>query len=874
MARPEFDFETYKNNKLFLIYFLIIIFPFNLLYWMVPFVTDITISKDYPLHPITEQLELFFSMKTGSFPLYAPGYNLGHSSSALTLGQIYHPISNIASLLPGYWSGMALEWNTFLRILSLGITQLALFTFLRKLRLNIVFSFVISLATVYNLRMLEALRYGASLEAFTGHLMLCAIIGHYCISPSKWLGPLSIIGVTYMLVCSGHPPMMFYGFIGVVLLLAVLPFYLSQMIPDKSFNFMSALSFWKRVGLFMLLGVLLASIYLIPLKYEFVNANTKYTSSGFQPDMGQDTLVGALNNFFIPFASSLLDSFGGSLLMLIALLLPLLRIFGVKVPYVIWFLWGCLIYTILYILGPDTPVFRFAWDYFPLIPSLGQVGRIAIIIPTIIMMLMAWIVNAEAVSVRFKGVSTAIAPYRLLGAMALIIAPVYLVFLFLLKPKLGHFTPHAIRAIPFWIELASVIFGLLSLVLLVFYNKHSKAFRILGTALCIMVIVQTGIIMKYGMWTEHKRDMPTFEQLKERKRKTLDYSFQSCPNTQHRVVLDHLSHSFMEPFLGRIFTQATPVESQEEAYVQMQDRWLPQQIFIEGLDPEKANEITEDAKHMDKGMVKLVYSSFNRLQFRLNSEAPAFFGLSYPYTGHWRAWVNGERVRVYRGNGILNAAEIPKGESIIEFRYWSDAFFWGVLITCLVFVMIGVYISSRALSGYLRVVCIVLIIVSGAGGFLLWYNSLYTGDNLNTKYQWDYTPPKSPLNIAYGKKTFGYSLPSLSYLHWHSSNAVDGDTSPGSGLPLGVTDDKVLIVDLNIKEEIKSIVLYGEIVTRPEIYISQNGIEWEMIDSVFNGSAKSPLRIVFKELQVVRYIKVKSSKPKLYLDELEVYRAF
>ena len=50
----------------------------------------------------------------------------GQTSSALTLGQIYHPISHIAASLPGYWEGKALEWINLLRLLSLGVAQFIL----------------------------------------------------------------------------------------------------------------------------------------------------------------------------------------------------------------------------------------------------------------------------------------------------------------------------------------------------------------------------------------------------------------------------------------------------------------------------------------------------------------------------------------------------------------------------------------------------------------------------------------------------------------------------------------------------------------------------------------------------------------------------
>ncbi len=878
-----------KINSLFLIYCLILLLPFILLYWMAPFVSDFTLSKDYPLHPITEQIELQFSLKTGSFPLYAPGYNLGHSSSALTLGQLYHPISHVASLLPGYWSGKALEWNTFLRFLTLGLTHLALFSFLRHIKLNVLFSFILSLITVYNLRMLEAFRYGASLEAFTGHLLLCAMIGRYFLKPSKLLGPLSIIGTTYYLVCSGHPPMMFYGLFGAGIFTLSIPFLLPAMFSDREVNIKNTLTFWTKIGLFLCLGIFLSSAYLVPFYFEFVSNNisyskpvalfTEFVSNNFtytEPVLVDpaETFAGALNNFFMPLGADLLGSFGGSSLIIIGLLTPLLRIFKVNIPYVIWFLWWILLYALFFILGPGTPVYVLTMKHLPFVSSLGGVGRIAMILPSVLMLLMAWIINIGAFSVRIRGMSVTLTPCSTLGLAALILTPVYLLFLLLLKPALGDFTPHFIRHIPFWIEILSVFFGMLSLALLVFYNMNSQLTRMTGIVLCIMVFLQVGTILTYGIWIQPKKDMPTFEQLKAQKRENLDYSFHPCPNSLHRIVLEHLSQSFMEPFLGKIFTQVIPAASQDEAYIKMQKERLPQQIFIEGFDWEKANKITESAKYMHSGKVELLYSSFNRLQFRVTSQAHAIFGLSYPYTGHWRAWVNGEKVQVYRGNGAAHAIEVPEGESLIEFRYWSNTSFWGFVLTCTAFTIIGLYVCFRSLRGSLRLICIVLVVVIGIGGFILWYNSLYAGDNLNTKYQWTYTPPQVPVNIAYGKKTSGYSIPSLSFLRWHSSNAVDEDIRPGSGLPLGVSNDKKVIVDLNKNEEIKSIVLYGEISTSPDISMSQDGIEWKMVDAVMSESGnKSSLRIIFENPQFERYIKVKASKGKLYIDELEVYKA-
>lgn len=861
-----------KDNNDLPVYFLIILLPFFILYWMVPFLGDLRISHDYPVL-IKEQLELLFSLKTGSFPLYVPGYHLGHSSTALTMGQLYHPISHIAALLPGYWAGKALELNTFVRLLTLGAAQLALFSFLRQMRVSTVFSFVISFVTVFNLRMLEAMRYGASLEAFTGHLLLCALMGRYCIRPSGWALPVTITALTYMIVCSGHPPMMFYGFAGAILFSAVIPFFLSEMLPDRGFDLKAASVFWRNTAACMITGVLLSAAYVIPLKFEFVDANVSYAKAGFQPTMGQDTLAGALNNFFMPYSASLLDSFGGSSVILVALLLPLLKLFRVSIPRVVWTVWGALIFTLLYIMGPNTPVFKIVWTIVPIIQSMGQVGRIAIIIPTIIMLLMAWLARRDAEPVVLRG-SFSMTPAGILGAVSVLIIPLYLVFLYLVKPEVGHFNPFSIRDIPMFIALATVFFGLLSLAAITAADIYPRLARIGGAVLCVAVCIQVGTVLHYGMFIEHKRDEPTFERIMEMKRENLDYAFHENPNASHHAVTDHLFRSFMEPSLGRLFTNVTPVADQDEGYALMQKERLPQQIFIEDFDAARAGRINRGAADMKEGSVELVYNSFNNLRFMVESEAPALFGLSFPNTGHWKALVNGKDAPVFRGNGILNVVEVPAGETVVEFRYWSRAFCWGVLISCVTFILMGLHVGFYALKGYARVMCMLLALVVGAGSGALWYRSLYSGENLGTVYKWTYTAPGQAVNIAYGKQTSLYTVPTLSFMHWHSSNIVDGDRAPGSGIPLGTFNSKEVVVDLNKSEKIGSIVLYGDIAASPDLAVSEDGNNWETVTaSSMAKSGGSPLRITFDAPVTGRYIKARSMEQELYMDELEVYRA-
>ena len=132
-----------KINRLG-VYVFILLLPFGVFYWQAPFLGDLVLGNDYGAFPIQQQLELHYSLKHGTFPLYVHGYGGGHSAAALTQGQFYHPVSHLASAMPGYWQGDSLQWNTFLRLLSLGLVHLGLFILLVRLRLDQILSFIVS----------------------------------------------------------------------------------------------------------------------------------------------------------------------------------------------------------------------------------------------------------------------------------------------------------------------------------------------------------------------------------------------------------------------------------------------------------------------------------------------------------------------------------------------------------------------------------------------------------------------------------------------------------------------------------------------------------------------------------------------------------
>lgn len=902
----------------FSICFIIILFPFLLFYWITPFLSNVTIGSDYLIYSFSQQIELLFSLKAGSFPLYVPGFSSGSSSSALTLGQIFHPLSHLASIMPGYWNGRAIEWNSFFKLLSLGITQIVLFLFLQKIRLSLFFSFILSFITVYNLRSIDLFSHGAPLEAYTGHLILCAMIGWYFISPSKRTVPMYIIGATYLLICSGHPQEMYYGLLGAGIFTCVAPFYLSTMVPDSKVNFKIVLRFWLTIGFFLCLGILLSSVYLLPFYFDFISENILRVGQSYaMASRNLDTFFGTLNNFFLPLHSDTKGAFGGSSLILVALVLPSLRLFKVKIPYSIWSIWGLLLFMFLFIQGSRTPVHRFVWEYFPFASSIRVAGRISLIIPFFVMLLLAWVVKAKPVSLRFGRSSVKMFPSTVLAYFALSFLIIYFfwyiagynIFSFMQFREYFTYPVGEFMGIHFfWLTFIIAILAINSLILFAIYSVRDGK-KMIGIILIMVTIVQLAVVLKYrsAQWIEVKHDSPTLHEILEQKKIKLDYSYFEDLSLQASIVLTHRNNSFIEPYLGKIYTQVIPVADQKDAYERMTQERLPQQVFVEGYQPEKAISVTEGAKDMKDGLVKLIYSSFNRLKFRVHSPAPAFFGLSYPFTGHWRAWVNNEEIHVYRANGAAHAVQIPEGESVVEFRYWSSATFWGMIISCATFALLGLFICFRDLKGLPRIIGIVITLMISIGGFFQWYNSLYTGDNLETEYTWTYTPPEKIPNLAYGKKTWVSPPLPLSCINcgpdFSHTLLVDGDYSTGASFSAQGTVGPSWFLDLNQIKEIKTVVLYESFQnqsinegplnmlyeltrystkpnqnssanTRPlEIDLSSDGNKWRNAASVLSPiEHDNPTRIVFEKLQPTRYIRIKASgKSKLTFDEVEVY---
>ena len=711
----------------------LLLLPFLVFYWFVPFLGHLTIGMDYPMYSIFTQMELQFSLKHGSFPLYVPKHAGGIPASSLTLGQIFHPIPHLAALLPGYWTGKALEWNTLLRLLSLALTHLVLFYFLRRLKLRVDISLILSFITVYNLRMLDMFRYGASLENYTAFLLLCVAIAWYYINSSKYWGPLGIIGAAYLLMCGGHPQMMYYGFLGAGFVTLVLPHFLSEVLPELRDKISKLWKFYLCTIGFCTTGVLMASAYFLPYYYDVVVGTSRRKKPLSWAADYTDTVSGTLNNFFRPFYSDVHGTFWGSSLYLVAGIIPLLSCFKIKIPRIIWFIWGLFILIFLYMQGSRLPFHSFVWEYFPFASVFRIPGRIAMILPFIILLLLAWVMQCEKVRFRFFEKSGAIYPYVLLSCLTLLLFVLYHLVSVPILSDGARYLPAKINKIPPFAESIEFWLGMATLAILIFYNGKQKFLSVPGVLLFVVILFQTVTVLRYGTWVEPKHDTPSLEQMEAQKVSKLTY----------RGPLGHLrSKSFRKLPLARIYRNYTTTSSNKKAFdtilrqIKKEGVNLGTPLIIHGYSSKKdSNEMKiEKTKGVDQ--LVLEYSSFNRLRFHIFTHQPGFLFLLYPYSKQWDAYVNSEKTQIYRAAGRYQAVRISEGESIVEFRFWSSPAFWGMVISCVTLSLVSLYFLVNLFSGKLRLFGIFFGLSLGISIFLWWYLSLYSGDNLGTKYVW------------------------------------------------------------------------------------------------------------------------------------------
>jgi hypothetical protein len=698
---------------------LICVLPFVVLYWLVPFCGDWSIGNDYSTYSIENQMEPQYSLARGSFPLYAPGFAGGRSAAAFTLGQTYHPLSHLAAHTPGYWQGFALEWNTFWRLISLGLTHLVLFNLLRRLDLRTDVAFIISFLTVYNQRMLDLFRYGASLENYTGFLLLCGAMAHFYVRPRRVAGPLSIIGATSLLICGGHPQMAYLGFIGAALMGLAIPPVVAAIKTDLTSSWRTASRFYATTGLCVGLGVLLASAYTLPFYFEFLQDAPSRVGRTYEWSASfSDRIGGALNSFFHPLRADVHGAFGSSPLILVAVLAPLLGLTGRKGSRIMIILVLAVAAIVLCSVG-NAPIHYLFWKYVPLANSFRVPGRITMLLPPILMFVLAWFFRAEENETANR--KTVIAPWQLL----LLASPIFIGgFTLLAGPGFADYVPSKIQPRPAWVDPFIFWSGLVCLVLATIRATRFPV-RIAAGCLLMCVVVFQGIVqLRYGTWIIQRQPTPTLEHMDQAKRANLAYApaYPGFGMESKTVIKRGALPSPWAAFYRQETNAPSAASKSDPITVRRPD------------EPGAFPAAGEDVSGKDR--IATAYTAFNRVVFDVDALRPGFLVLSVPFSPQWKASVDSRDSAVHRTDLNEQAVWLDPGKHKVEFRFHSPTAVAGMMISCLTAILTGVFLAWRGRPGWVRRAALVAVVLVPMGGFAWWWHSLYRGEDLRTKYVW------------------------------------------------------------------------------------------------------------------------------------------
>ena len=866
-----------------------LVIPFFVLYWLVPFISKQTIGNDYLRYWIEQQLYLRFSIRNGTFPLYAPGFLGGWTASAMTLGQLWHPISWVAAHLPGYWSGYAHETGTLLRLLSLGATHLVLLMFLRRLRLTMVMAFLISFIAIYNLRMLDMFRYGTSLESYVAYLLLCVALAWHYIAPTKRLGPVCIAVSTWLLIVAGHPQMMYIGMLGAVLICLVAPFYMAHLLPDEPpLERRRLWMYYLSAGLSVTAGILLASSYILPFCFEYLTETFRSIGLSFRwASDYKDTLGGLICNFSTPFRSDVHGAFGGSALFLLALLTPLILLLRIRIPLPVFCLWLALIVTCVLTLGSNGPLYYYFWKYFPLTQQFRVPGRLSLVLPFIMLLLLVWMARLKSLHFRIRGRVLSVSPLALLAIIALVL----FIILNCFPPEVSEsqglrlrYSPEKLNNIPTVIVVLTTAFGLVSLAAMGFYGTSPRFRTITGIVLIAAVFLQARVTLRYGTWVAPKPGkISTFEEIQAQQRK--EVVFRCSPAKGSKFVIQHLQRTFLEPTLAHVCRKHTVVDSREEAYEYMARERSIDHIFVEDYPGAKTEAPVLPSGDTGLDSVELKYNSFNNMRFNVMCSRSAFFVFSLPYSHRWRAYVNEERLPVYRSNGIEQSVKLPAGNSVVEFRYWSWPALVGAGLSCLTLLLVSFGLLVAVRSRLIRYSAMIATACACVLALLSWYHSLYGGGNIGTNYTWtsEAIGPNlsSRHNLAYGKVTAMSQRGGVSSCFQASPRGVDGQRVPKPGFVTDLMERAWWQVDLGRAQPIAEIVIYKPRGRYSEDYlngglpfdviVSPDGKRAFLVKTVTQKGVADHWRIRLQDV-TARYIRLQTRhRGRLALAEVEVY---
>ena len=82
----------------------------------------------------------------------------------------------------------------------------------------------------------------------------------------------------------------------------------------------------------------------------------------------------------------------------------------------------------------------------------------------------------------------------------------------------------------------------------------------------------------------------------------------------------------------------------------------------------------------------------NVVHGRIQVSKPQILYCSIPYLKGWKAYIDGEEVKILKANYGFMAVEVPQGEHEINFIYRNPVILWSVIISCIGVIGLVIYI--------------------------------------------------------------------------------------------------------------------------------------------------------------------------------------
>jgi hypothetical protein len=469
--------------------------PLVFLGWMVlgPF----TLGNDYLNYPVQGAQSLRFLTGEGLEPMWYPHATGGIPIGGLFFAQYFHLPAWLTSHASGFWTGDALRWIGLRHLLLLAVAQ-ALFyaAFRRGARLGPGQSYLLSFACVYQLRTLDALRYGIGLDGTVYSQGVVLLSGLHVLGPSPvWLALVAVS--TQLLFTCGYPVIIPFAALAAVVGLPVLV---------RAVGPTAVLGRGLQTAAAALVGFLLAAPNWLALT-EWLSVNETRVARPTLDWAGTWAMrpPALLDNLLFPWRAEVHSAFGGSTLVLLVVLTTVLAL--VRRGRTAWPLLLAVAFPFVYALGEATPLFPFFFAHVPGFSVLRAPGRSLAMLPLLLVAVALWLQTSRLERegepfLEWEVRSAALATLVLtLGGLA-----------WLALGGSGSALPEycAATLTDYWTPARQALWLGLGVVV----TAAALRARARAPAFAVLILAtaaQTGMMLRHGTWTRERPSTPTRE---------------------------------------------------------------------------------------------------------------------------------------------------------------------------------------------------------------------------------------------------------------------------------------------------------------------------------------------------------------------------